>query len=119
MRSYTALWFGPSASAKVTRDRVMEGLHAQWPQYGLQGHKGYGTREHVAAIAKVGGTPTALGYDTPTTNREPWRPLAKHGPCPEHRRTFAPLKNMNLGDKTAKATTTTAKAKANAAGAKL
>jgi ribonuclease HII len=56
-----------SVLAKVTRDRMMLEHDRQWPQYGFAGHKGYGTKEHLAA-------------------------LAAHGPCPLHRRSFAPLK---------------------------
>lgn len=56
-----------SILAKVTRDRAMVALHAQWPEYGFAGHKGYGTPAHLAA-------------------------LAAHGPCPQHRRSFAPVR---------------------------
>ncbi|UNK51226.1 ribonuclease HII [Lysobacter sp. S4-A87] len=56
-----------SILAKVARDRHMQQLHAQWPQYGFDQHKGYGTPEHLAA-------------------------LTRHGPCPEHRRSFAPVR---------------------------
>jgi ribonuclease HII len=49
-----------SIVAKVTRDRIMVGLHDRYPQYGFDEHKGYVTRDHAAA-------------------------LAEHGPCPEHR----------------------------------
>ncbi|GMF49199.1 unnamed protein product [Phytophthora fragariaefolia] len=56
-----------SIIAKVTRDRLMRKYDEQYPQYGLAQHKGYPTRDHVAAIAK-------------------------HGPCAIHRMTFAPLK---------------------------
>ncbi|OJU86962.1 MAG: ribonuclease HII [Burkholderiales bacterium 66-5] len=55
-----------SILAKVTRDRWCLGLHARWPQYGFDQHKGYGTAQHLAA-------------------------LAEHGACPEHRRSFAPV----------------------------
>ena len=53
--------------AKVTRDRQMDEYDRQYPQYGFARHKGYPTPEHLEA-------------------------LAKHGPCPIHRRTFAPLR---------------------------
>jgi ribonuclease HII len=53
-----------SIVAKVTRDRLMCELDAQFPAYGFAQHKGYGTTDHLAAIAK-------------------------HGPCPHHRRSFA------------------------------
>jgi ribonuclease HII len=56
-----------SILAKVTRDRAMRALHAHWPQYGFDRHKGYSTPEHLAA-------------------------LAEHGPCPQHRRSFAPVR---------------------------
>jgi ribonuclease HII len=57
-----------SVIAKVTRDRMMWELDKEYPQYGFAGHKGYGTPEHLAAIAEF-------------------------GPCPIHRRTFAPIRN--------------------------
>jgi ribonuclease HII len=53
-----------SIVAKVTRDRIMKGLHQEYPQYGFSRHKGYSTPGHMAA-------------------------LAEHGPCPQHRRSFA------------------------------
>ena len=56
-----------SILAKVSRDRHMRELHALWPQYGFDEHKGYGTPAHLAA-------------------------LAAHGPCPQHRRSFAPVR---------------------------
>jgi ribonuclease HII len=56
-----------SIIAKVTRDRMMLVLDAQYPLYGFSNHKGYGTEEHMAAIAA-------------------------HGPCPLHRRSFSPFK---------------------------
>jgi ribonuclease HII len=56
-----------SVLAKVTRDRMMREFHEQFPAYGFAEHKGYGTPQHLAA-------------------------LTKHGPCPVHRRSFAPLK---------------------------
>ena len=52
-----------SILAKVTRDRLMRELDAQYPQYGFAKNKGYGTAEHIAA-------------------------LKKYGPCPAHRRSF-------------------------------
>lgn len=55
-----------SILAKVARDRLMRQLHDRWPQYGFDLHKGYATPAHVAA-------------------------LRAHGPCPEHRRSFAPV----------------------------
>ena len=56
-----------SVIAKVTRDRLMLELHAQYPVYGFDQHKGYPTPEHLAA-------------------------LRAHGPCPFHRRTFGPVR---------------------------
>ncbi|HET9048331.1 MAG TPA: ribonuclease HII [Chiayiivirga sp.] len=56
-----------SILAKVTRDRHMLTLHQQFPQYGFDRHKGYPTADHFAA-------------------------LRTHGPCPEHRRSFAPVR---------------------------
>jgi len=64
-RSYSIA--AASVLAKVTRDRLMLVFDRQWPKYGFAEHKGYGTEQHLAAI------------------------LA-HGPCPIHRRTFAPLR---------------------------
>lgn len=55
-----------SLVAKVTRDRLMATAHLAYPAYGFAAHKGYGTPAHQRA-------------------------LAAHGPCPIHRRTFAPL----------------------------
>lgn len=55
-----------SILAKVTRDRWCAELHAKFPQYGFDQHKGYGTARHLAA-------------------------LNEFGACPEHRRTFAPV----------------------------
>jgi ribonuclease HII len=52
-----------SIIAKVHRDRLMVEHAARWPAYGFENHKGYGTPEHLAA-------------------------LAEHGPCPIHRKTF-------------------------------
>ena len=64
-RSYSIA--AASVLAKVTRDQLMLAAHAQWPEYAFAEHKGYGTAKHLAAIAK-------------------------HGACPIHRLTFAPLK---------------------------
>lgn len=43
-----------SIVAKVSRDRIMEMYHGQFPQYNFRMNKGYGTREHREAIAKYG-----------------------------------------------------------------
>lgn len=56
-----------SILAKVTRDREMAELDAQYPQYGFAKHKGYPTADHL-------------------------RLLAEHGAIAEHRRSFAPVK---------------------------
>jgi ribonuclease HII len=68
-RSYSIA--AASVVAKVTRDRLMEEHHARWPEYGFAEHKGYSTPRHLAA-------------------------LAKHGPCPIHRRSFAPVRQQEL-----------------------
>ena len=52
-----------SVVAKVTRDRYMIEMDAQYPMYGFARNKGYGTAEHIAAIRQ-------------------------YGPCPLHRRSF-------------------------------
>lgn len=56
-----------SIIAKETRDRLMLTYHAQWPLYGFDQHKGYGTVRHLEA-------------------------LERYGPCPIHRHSFAPIK---------------------------
>ena len=43
-----------SIIAKVTRDRQMQELDNQYPQYGFAQHKGYGTRKHLLALSKYG-----------------------------------------------------------------
>ena len=60
-----------SIIAKVTRDRMMIELAEQYPQYGFAGNKGYGSREHMQAIAEFGATK--------------W-----------HRRSYEPIKSMHL-----------------------
>lgn len=71
----TKLYYGDALSlsiaaasvvAKVYRDALCRELDRQFPQYGLASHKGYATPEHRAA-------------------------LKQHGPCPLHRRSFAPV----------------------------
>jgi ribonuclease HII len=64
-RSYSIA--AASVLAKVTRDRILVEAEARWPGYGFARHKGYPTAEHLAAIEKL-------------------------GPCPIHRRSFAPLR---------------------------
>jgi len=56
-----------SVLAKVTRDRVMREAEVRWPGYGFASHKGYPTPEHLEAVARL-------------------------GPCPIHRLSFAPLR---------------------------
>lgn len=46
-----------SIVAKVLRDREMRQLHAQYPQYGLDSNKGYGTASHIEALKQLGPTP--------------------------------------------------------------
>ena len=43
-----------SIIAKVTRDRMMQELHARDPRYGFDRHKGYATRDHLDAVARFG-----------------------------------------------------------------
>jgi ribonuclease HII len=57
-----------SILAKVSRDRYMQTLHENYPQFGFDQHKGYPTTKHMEA-------------------------LNTFGACPEHRRSFAPVKN--------------------------
>ena len=45
-----------SIVAKAARDRLMARLGERYPGYGFEGHKGYGTKEHKAAVAKLGPT---------------------------------------------------------------
>jgi ribonuclease HII len=46
-----------SVAAKVSRDRLMVGLAEQYPEYGFERHKGYGTSLHIEAIGKFGLSP--------------------------------------------------------------
>jgi len=55
-----------SIIAKVTRDRMMVEFDKEYPGYGLANHKGYGTKEHLKCLQKL-------------------------GPCPIHRRSFQPV----------------------------
>jgi len=61
-----------SIIAKVTRDQQMQVLHTQYPQYGFNQHMGYPTEVHMQA-------------------------LKQYGPCEEHRRTFAPVRDLISG----------------------
>ena len=65
-----------SILAKVTRDRMCATLDAQYPLYGIAGHKGYGTAAHIAA-------------------------LKEHGPAPIHRLRFIRFLNTTAEDDTA------------------
>ncbi|NWG38880.1 MAG: ribonuclease HII [Hydrogenophilaceae bacterium] len=58
-----------SILAKTARDAAMVELHERYPHYNFAGHKGYGTAAHLKAIKQ-------------------------HGPCPEHRRSFAPVREI-------------------------
>jgi ribonuclease HII len=58
-----------SIIAKVTRDRIMEELAKEHPEYGWEHNSGYGTEKHQLA-------------------------LAKHGVTPHHRRSFAPIRKL-------------------------
>ena len=58
-----------SVLAKVTRDRIMVGLHDRWPDYQFATHKGYVTSVHSAA-------------------------LRRHGPCPEHRFSYVNVRRV-------------------------
>src|SRR6202451_3222838 len=46
-----------SIIAKVTRDRIMSGLHEDYPEYGFNRHKGYSTPSHMRALARHGPRP--------------------------------------------------------------
>jgi ribonuclease HII len=43
-----------SIVAKVERDSLMRKMHKKYPQYGFDKHKGYGTKQHLAALSKFG-----------------------------------------------------------------
>ena len=60
-----------SILAKTARDAYMLDVHSRFPQYDFAAHKGYGTLVHMAA-------------------------LTEHGPCVEHRRSFAPVAQWRL-----------------------
>jgi ribonuclease HII len=46
-----------SILAKVDRDRLLERFHLRYPEYNLTSNKGYGTRDHLAALQRYGATP--------------------------------------------------------------
>ena len=58
-----------SICAKVVRDKFMDSLDSEFPQYGFKQHKGYGTAAHLKA-------------------------LSLHGPCPHHRRSYKPVSSF-------------------------
>ena len=58
-----------SIIAKVTRDRIMEKLHKEFPVYGWNSNSGYGTKDHIEAIAR-------------------------HGICIHHRKSYAPIRKI-------------------------
>jgi ribonuclease HII len=58
-----------SVIAKVTRDRIMEHHAREFPDYGFEKHKGYPSRQHLNA-------------------------LQRHGACPLHRRSYAPVRQV-------------------------
>ena len=58
-----------SILAKVTRDRIMEELDKEYPQYEFKKHKGYVTKRHLEL-------------------------LNEHGVSPVHRKSFAPVKKL-------------------------
>ncbi|MEO6846789.1 MAG: ribonuclease HII [Chthoniobacterales bacterium] len=60
-----------SVIAKVTRDRFMQEMDIQYPNYGFAKHKGYATADHLAK-------------------------LRIHGPCPIHRKSFEPVAQRQL-----------------------
>ena len=60
-----------SVVAKTARDRIMEALAAEFPRYGWERNKGYGTPAHLEA-------------------------LRAHGPTPHHRRSFGPVRQLQL-----------------------
>ena len=61
-----------SILAKVTRDRMMDEIDREFPQYGFARHRGYATADHLAM-------------------------LREHGPCPHHRLGFAPVDQPGFG----------------------
>jgi ribonuclease HII len=61
-----------SILAKTQRDEWCQALHLAYPDYGFDAHKGYPTAQHLDALARL-------------------------GPCPDHRRSFAPVQRALLG----------------------
>jgi ribonuclease HII len=66
-----------SILAKTTRDALMRELHAAYPEYGMDRHKGYPTSEHLQAIKR-------------------------HGVTPVHRRSYAPVRAILSAEKESK-----------------
>ena len=62
-----------SIVAKVTRDRLMDQLHAQDPRYGFDRHKGYATADHLAAVAAHGYSAIHRRSFRPPTLFDTWR----------------------------------------------
>ena len=58
-----------SILAKTARDDAMIALDREYPEYGFAEHKGYGTAAHLEALRRL-------------------------GPCPAHRKSFSPIKEM-------------------------
>lgn len=56
-----------SIVAKVARDRMMLALHADFPEYGFDRHKGYATADHLAAVARLGYSPVHRRSFRPAT----------------------------------------------------
>lgn len=57
-----------SIIAKITRDRIMQKIHHEFPEYGFDKHVGYGTKLHMETLGAL-------------------------GPCPQHRKSYAPVAN--------------------------
>ena len=64
-----------SILAKVHRDNIMAEADSKYPGYGFRSHKGYGTKAHIEALERL-------------------------GPCPIHRRTFAPVRDLKKRPRT-------------------
>lgn len=58
-----------SVLAKVTRDRLMEEIAYEYPHYGFEKHKGYGTKQHIDALSKYGPSPVHRLSFTPVKER--------------------------------------------------
>ncbi|OPZ86504.1 MAG: Ribonuclease HII [bacterium ADurb.Bin429] len=71
--SHSASIAAASIMAKVTRDRLLCALDAEYPGYGFAQHKGYPTPDHLAVLRRL-------------------------GPCPAHRRSFGPVQACGQGE---------------------